>query len=99
MKADIHDVFEVWPLVELRLSRRNLQVLLAKLDGHPPGSACKTCRLRRESRNLQVLLAKLDGHPPGSACTLERDDGSGAVFRVIAEEDAEHYRSEERLAG
>ena len=63
MKADIHDVFEVWPLVELRLSRRN----------------------------LQVLLAKLDGHPPGSACTLERDDGSGAVFRVIAEEDAEHY--------
>jgi hypothetical protein len=63
MRADIIAISESQTHVELRLSRRN----------------------------LQVLLAKLDGHPPGSACTLERDDGSGVVFRVIAEQDREHY--------
>jgi hypothetical protein len=28
------------PVVRVVLSRRNLRALLAKLEGHPPGSAC-----------------------------------------------------------
>jgi hypothetical protein len=63
MKANIIAMSEVQTFVELRLSRRN----------------------------LQVLLAKLDGHPPRSACSCERNDGSGVVFRVIAEQDEVHY--------
>lgn len=39
MEADIQP-----GTVALRVSRRNLRALLAKLDGHPPGSACSISR-------------------------------------------------------
>ena len=49
-------------------------------------------------RNLETLLKMLDRKT--GICTLHRAiDDLGRVFRVSAEEDTEHYSSEERNPG
>lgn len=40
MKLEIQSDIRQEVIVVVTLSRRNLNVLLAKLDGHPPQSAC-----------------------------------------------------------
>lgn len=48
-------------LVQVILSRRNLQSLLAKLDGHPPDSACTIDRNIGETL-LTVVAEEDDDH-------------------------------------
>ena len=58
--------------VVVTLSRRNLLTLLAKLDGHPPNSACTIVLPGDEGPDLQVRAEDDDAHyqqrpePPGA---------------------------------
>jgi hypothetical protein len=47
--------------IEVTLSRRNLLSLLAKLDGHPPNSACTIDRNIRET-DLVVVAQEDEDH-------------------------------------
>lgn len=51
-----HDAIVVY------LSRRNLEVLLAKLDGNPPDSACTIFREFDRSTTLVVMAQENDAH-------------------------------------
>jgi hypothetical protein len=61
-------------VVTVELTRRNLEALMAKLDGYPEGSACTICAGTSQGGPLLVKAVENAAHygdrPPGA---LHRD--------------------------
>lgn len=64
--------------VEVVLSRRNLEALLAKLDGHPVNSACTIVKL--EGRTILTVKAE-ENH-----VHYDRPEGQPGAMHPVTEE-------------
>ena len=64
----------------LVLSRRNLMSLLAKLDGHPPGSAC-TIIGGADAGGMMVKAEEDDIHYPDRPAGRMTDDTEAKITR------------------
>ncbi len=69
-------------IVKVALSRRNLKILLAKLDGSPPNSACTIYYEGRDGKVLWVTAEEDDVH----YANPERDLPRGGTMHPATED-------------